>query len=134
MLFLNLLTVLLIVSTMTSSGYPLPKNKFLICLNSLLLSKQISRALNVRHLIRLTFLDFGAKASQLKYKPVNIGFLYILVTKANKHHSTNTSKNGNLLPLSSSIVKVKKGCKSFKHWKKDKASSREQKQAKVSSM
>ena len=37
MLFLNLLTVLLMVSTMTSSGYPLPKNKFLICSNSLLI-------------------------------------------------------------------------------------------------
>ena len=122
------------VSTMTSSGYPLPKNKFLICSNSLLilLSEQILRALNVRHLIRLT-LDLGAKASQLKYKPVNVGFLYILLTKVNECRSTKTSKNGNLLSFSSSIVKVWEGRKSFNRWKNDKASLREPKQAKVSS-
>ena len=36
----------------------------------------------MRHLIRLTFLDFGGKAFQLKCKLANVGFLYILVTKA----------------------------------------------------
>ena len=102
--------------TMTSSGYPLPKNKFLIFSNSLLIlfSEQIFRVRNVRHLIRLTYLDLKAKASQLKYKPVNIGFLYTQVTKANE--------NANLLSFSSSIVEVKGGCKSFKQWKNDKAS------------
>ena len=105
MLFPNLWTFLLMVSTMTSSGYPLPKNKFLICSNSLLilLSEQILRDLNMRHLIRLTFLDLGAKASNSKYKPVNVGFLYILVTKTDERRLTNTSKNGNLLSFSSSI-------------------------------
>ena len=57
------------------------------------LSEKILRVLNVRHLIRLTILDLGANSSQLKYKPVNVGFLYILVTKANKRSSTNTSKD-----------------------------------------
>ena len=46
---------------------------------------------------------------------------------------TNTSKNGNLLSFSSSILKVKAGYKSFKQWKNDKASLRELKHAKVSS-
>ena len=66
MLFQNLSTVLVIVSTITSSGYLISKNKFLICSNSslILLSEQILRALNIRHLIRLTFLDLGANASQ----------------------------------------------------------------------
>ena len=47
------------VSIMTSSGYPLLKNKFLICSNPLLvlLFEQKLRALNVRHLIKLTFMD-----------------------------------------------------------------------------
>ena len=123
------------VLTMTSSGYPLHKNKFLIYSNSflILLSEQVLRALNVKHLIRLTFLDLGVKLSQLKYKPVNVGFLYILVTKANERRSTNTSKSGNLLSFSSTIVKVKEGCKSFKRWNNDKSSLHEPKQAKVSS-
>ena len=121
------------VSTMTSPGYPLLKNKFLIYSNSrsILLSEKILRALNVRHLIRLTFLDLEAKASQLKYKPMKVGFLYILVTKANECHSTNTSKNGNSLSFSSSIVKVRERYKSFNCWKNDKASLGELKQAKV---
>ena len=75
----------------------IPITQFLICSNSLLipLSEQILRALNVRHLIRLIFQDLRANTSQLKYQPVNVGFLYILVMKAKEHLSTNTSKNGN---------------------------------------
>ena len=72
-------------------------------------------------------------ASQLKYKQVNVGFLSILVTKVNERRSTNTFKNGKLLYFSSSIVKVKEGCKSFKQWKNDKASLSELKHAMVSS-
>ena len=57
---------------------------------------------------------------------------YIQVTKANERRSTNTSMNGNLF-FSSSIVKVKEVCKSFKKWKGDKTSLREVKPEKVSS-
>ena len=123
------------VSTMTSSGYPLLENTFLICSNSLLilLSTQILRALNLKHFIKLTFLDLGAKAFHLKYRRVNVDFLYIPIMKANERRSTNTSKNGNLLSFSSSIVNVKERCNSFKQWKNDKASLRELKQVKVSS-
>ena len=117
---------------MTSSGYPLLKNRFLICSNSLLilLSEQL---LNVKHLIRFTFLDLGAKASQLIYKSVNVDFLYIQVKKADEQGSTNRSKNGNLLSFSSSMIKIEGGCKSLKQWKNNKASLRELKQANVSS-
>ena len=78
------------------------QNSFLI-----LLSEKILRALNVRHLIRLTFLDLGAKASQLKYGPMNVGFLYIQVKKANERRLSNAFEKGIMLSFSSSIVKVK---------------------------
>ena len=118
--------------TITYLGYLLPKNKFLICFKFIfdsVIRNKILRALNVRHLIRLTLLDLGAKASQLKYEPVNVGFLYMLVPKANEGRSTNTSKNGNWLSFYSSIVKVRERCKNC--WKNYKASLREQRQAKV---
>ena len=74
----------------------------------------------------LTFLDL--------IHMVNLGFLYIQVMKANKWCSTNTSKNVNLLSFSSSILKVKEGCKSFKQSKNDKASLQKLEQVNVISM
>ena len=65
--------------------------------------------------------------------PTQIQTGELRISTHTNYESKRTSKNGNLLSFSSSIVKIKEECQSFEQWKNDKASLRELKQAKVSS-
>lgn len=66
---------------MLPSGKPFFGRISVILFNSLssLLVEQIMRAQWTKVLIKLIFLLVGLKESQLIYKPVNVGFLYVVI-------------------------------------------------------